>query len=417
MKLFTRLLVIAVLSINGLNAQTTQSRLVAIAGYINYYVNDSSYLNYNGSNGGDLTHTLKFTNEINYSYNPNPGIDSFATYSLVQQSFDANNNIVQSLSQYWDTSKWVNEYRTVSNFNANNIDTLDTYQLWDSSYWLNSYKYHYGIVNNNVDTIVTENFYPSSWVPVSKQIYTYNVSNYITGNLYQYWDRVKNIWFNSTQTLSYYDGFNNDTADISQFYDTTSKQWTNSSKYISLYNANHNLLIKNFYSWYTGPWTLSGKTIYNYNANSDDTADITLQYNSNVTDTEQQNFYTYNGYNQETSHIFDGSPNFFFEPYMETYFYYSTYTGIEQLPASDDELFVYPNPASGFIHLALTLQQMQPVQLNLYNMVGQQLWNADMGNAQKISATIPVIDLPDGVYILKVNYGSTSQQHEIVVAR
>jgi trimeric autotransporter adhesin len=94
-------------------------------------------------------------------------------------------------------------------------------------------------------------------------------------------------------------------------------------------------------------------------------------------------------------------------------------TGVKQLSVNSEQLSVYPNPSSDFIYVSFNSKQAQPVQLSLYNILGQEVWSSltpANPNSNQV-ATIPVAGLPDGVYVLRVNEGNTAQQKEVVVAR
>ncbi|MCR4964733.1 MAG: endonuclease [Bacteroidales bacterium] len=70
--------------------------------------------------------------------------------------------------------------------------------------------------------------------------------------------------------------------------------------------------------------------------------------------------------------------------------------------AIDDYLFascsVYPNPATDFVHVSLS-QTGEPVTGQLYNITGQAEWTATLSEGEE-SFTIPMQDMPQGVYIL-----------------
>lgn len=94
-------------------------------------------------------------------------------------------------------------------------------------------------------------------------------------------------------------------------------------------------------------------------------------------------------------------------------------TGIDRLSLDNNQLSIYPNPSSDFIYVSLTLPQTQSVQLSLYNMLGQEVWNTltNPHTNSNLIATIPVTNLSNGVYVLKVNCGGVAQEKEVVVAR
>jgi hypothetical protein len=89
------------------------------------------------------------------------------------------------------------------------------------------------------------------------------------------------------------------------------------------------------------------------------------------------------------------------------------------LTVDNNQLSVYPNPSSDFIYINLTQQQTQPVRLSLYNILGQEVYTTltPSNTNPNSTITIPVADLPAGVYVLRVGMGNTWQQKEVVVTR
>ncbi|HWR93743.1 MAG TPA: T9SS type A sorting domain-containing protein, partial [Flavobacterium sp.] len=78
---------------------------------------------------------------------------------------------------------------------------------------------------------------------------------------------------------------------------------------------------------------------------------------------------------------------------------------------------VYPNPSSDIINVNLreenNLPETQtPIVATLYNMMGEEKRNVSIKNN---IATIPVNNLPKGIYILKINIDGTIENHQVVV--
>jgi uncharacterized repeat protein (TIGR03803 family) len=94
-------------------------------------------------------------------------------------------------------------------------------------------------------------------------------------------------------------------------------------------------------------------------------------------------------------------------------------TGINQLSVNTNQLSVYPNPCSDLIYVSFSQRQAQSVQLSLYNMLGQEVYSTTptLSHANPTTITIPVTNVPTGIYVLKVNGGNFTQQREIIVAR
>lgn len=65
----------------------------------------------------------------------------------------------------------------------------------------------------------------------------------------------------------------------------------------------------------------------------------------------------------------------------------------------DDEIKVYPNPASEFINISLPTEQI--LEISIYNQIGEKVYGVDgVENGEKI--TIPVLGCKPGLYILRL---------------
>ncbi len=92
-------------------------------------------------------------------------------------------------------------------------------------------------------------------------------------------------------------------------------------------------------------------------------------------------------------------------------------TGVTQLSVNSNQLSIYPNPSSDFIHTSIQLNQPSDLQLRLVNMLGQTVWSTDAGNVSTYQNNISVANLPDGVYLLEMITGSGTQSREVVVTK
>ncbi|HWR93746.1 MAG TPA: T9SS type A sorting domain-containing protein [Flavobacterium sp.] len=78
---------------------------------------------------------------------------------------------------------------------------------------------------------------------------------------------------------------------------------------------------------------------------------------------------------------------------------------------------VYPNPSSDVINVNLREENnipetQTPIVATLYNLMGEEKRNVTIKNN---IATIPVNNLPKGIYILKINIDGTIENHQVVV--
>src|SRR4051812_9625465 len=103
------------------NLQAQTSRLAGIADYTSngatLDVNDSTAYSYSNGRGGDLMHTLKYDVATNWVY---VGDTAYNNNFYYIQSFDSSNNLVSTITQYWDGTTWVNWTNVVYSYNATN---------------------------------------------------------------------------------------------------------------------------------------------------------------------------------------------------------------------------------------------------------------------------------------------------------
>jgi hypothetical protein len=89
----------------------------------------------------------------------------------------------------------------------------------------------------------------------------------------------------------------------------------------------------------------------------------------------------------------------------------STITSVEE--AFDREINVFPNPATDFLVVKLNNRDFNEIEISLYNMLTQKVkyLRGDSGN----EVTINVNDLPQGIYILKIESGTLKTTRKIAI--
>ena len=81
----------------------------------------------------------------------------------------------------------------------------------------------------------------------------------------------------------------------------------------------------------------------------------------------------------------------------------------------DNNLSVFPIPASDMVNVSLTNNSVNEVNLSLTNMFGQVVKTENLGNEVSIHRTINVSDLPNGIYFMNIKIGSTYSVKKIVI--
>lgn len=86
-----------------------------------------------------------------------------------------------------------------------------------------------------------------------------------------------------------------------------------------------------------------------------------------------------------------------------------------QTIASLGSVKVYPNPASSELFVALSLQQLAAVQINLYTLTGALIYQRNLSNELTPLVAIPVGELPQGIYNLHITAPGETKVAKVVV--
>lgn len=130
--------------------------------------------------------------------------------------------------------------------------------------------------------------------------------------------------------------------------------------------------------------------------------------------------------------IFDSISSFVFVP--DSLFPYPTYltdslllfneytdcmvTGIETQNNQDENLSIFPNPASNFVTIQLDKVEEENVQIKILDVLGQTvIENREYTNSGKFEKRLDLTDLSDGIYLIVVRVGEKNISRKIVVQR
>ncbi|MEM6319548.1 MAG: PHB depolymerase family esterase [Bacteroidota bacterium] len=88
-----------------------------------------------------------------------------------------------------------------------------------------------------------------------------------------------------------------------------------------------------------------------------------------------------------------------------------------QIPQSLESLRVVPNPNNGLMNLQISLSESLPVSRAVFNLQGQQLRPTETQMFSKGSSewVYNLTDLPEGIYFLKVKYGTSILTKKIII--
>ena len=107
----------------------------------------------------------------------------WVNWGLADNTYDSNNNLIESVTMEWDGSSQVNYSKTTLTYDVNNNLTLSLTQRWQGGNWVNytrtEYTYDGTIINKNngiqanLIEEVSQQWNGSDWINTQKQTYAY----------------------------------------------------------------------------------------------------------------------------------------------------------------------------------------------------------------------------------------------------
>ncbi|MBI5325189.1 MAG: T9SS type A sorting domain-containing protein, partial [Ignavibacteriae bacterium] len=81
--------------------------------------------------------------------------------------------------------------------------------------------------------------------------------------------------------------------------------------------------------------------------------------------------------------------------------------GVDELNYTGNSVSVIPNPGTGLYNVKIYLKQPHPVEMNLTNLIGVEVWSMSTEyQSGELTKEINIQNMPDGVYNLTVKFGS-----------
>jgi hypothetical protein len=80
---------------------------------------------------------------------------------------------------------------------------------------------------------------------------------------------------------------------------------------------------------------------------------------------------------------------------------------------------IFPNPVTSQLNLQMNLEQSVPVSVEIFNLLGAKVYERNFGAiaAGNFSNTINVSELPEGIYLMRINAGNFPLTHKMKVIR
>lgn len=391
--------------------------LMSVSTYAQYKVDEERIYSWDEDSGAweqDVTQAFTYDNEGDKE------TELLATATPTSQnlfrqtkSYDANNNIIETLYYVWNTSSmdWQIMSKTTYNYDGAQNLISENSQSYNPAImtYINSWKKTYTYTGGNLSTETSQdwNIATSSWVNSSKTLYEYSGSNR-TKITEQDWDSGTNAWVNDDQTEIAYDSAGKMTQTIIKEWDTGSNAWTFDERITYTYTMDMLTEATNE-DYNNGAWELSARTLITY----DDGLATEAIYQ------ERQGSEWLNENRVVTAYDANGNPIIIIsEEWDKTgnvwelegkierdYSEVKPFTlGIDSFKIED--MKVFPNPATDVINVSsvFNIDKME-----LYDVLGKKVKSTQEGNQ------IQLDDLNSGMYVLKVFQKDFSKTQRILV--
>ncbi len=84
-------------------------------------------------------------------------------------------------------------------------------------------------------------------------------------------------------------------------------------------------------------------------------------------------------------------------------------------PQQIENISIFPNPSTGNINVNAQVRQMQDVQIEIYNLLGQPIYNQSINKVSQLQETIDISGFPNGYYLLIVRLEDGSFHSEQIL--
>ncbi|MBW7867409.1 MAG: T9SS type A sorting domain-containing protein [Brumimicrobium sp.] len=361
--------------------------------------------------------------------------------------FDANGRVINVDLTYYDvpTDSWISyEYNEYAYDAQGNIVSITNY--YGSPDPSNNYSYTYD-ANGNLISDEQAYYSVGSWVNYMKRDYTYDASNNFTGERIYYWDNGISAWLEDYGYDYKYDASNRMNTMLSLTYNTLSLDWEITDSATVVYNTQNKEKEFTSFSWNGSSWDPYYSRRYSYNSDGnilseseqhwdnvywmwvyDNKREYVYSGNNLITNTysywdnAEMDFidldryvYSYEGnrIKKMTSERWNGTTwKSYFGDDQTVFYYDGNTTGIDEL--SKNEFTVYPNPATDNIQIKMDNNMISRVEILDLN--GRVVFN-NQTPIKASSMTIPVNQLEDGTYFVKVQSGDQIGTKKIIVRK
>jgi|GEM_PF-3393105 hypothetical protein len=250
---------------------------------------------------------------------------------------------------------------------------------------------------------------PASYIPITRKKYTYSVGT-LTEILQEYYNS-SGMWDAAMRTTYIYHTSTTMEELTEQSHGTN---WQYLSRLLHTLDGNKNIVSSLRQEYISSNWENDNEHAYSYDAGSNMLSHEELRWAGSTRTPVNKTEYTYNSDNNMLTSLkkmWDGAAYVVKEGSAATYNYYGFPTGVDNAPSVQEEIDVYPIPASNTLHI--NMAATDSYHAYLYDATGKLAKTVSV----KGLCTIDVQDLPAGNYVLQVNTNGNVTSRKVVIAR
>ena len=308
-------------------------------------------------------------------------------------AYDEDNNMTLSMGYSYVEGEWVESGKQTWDYEDGLLQANTTYYINENGEWVGDRRIEYHYDGDGLCTEMIESYWSEAWYNESKTVYHYDAQQLCYEKIeYDYGEEWHELYKNSYE----YDAAGNLHIEISYFHQSGTQDWTYRNKYEYLYDEDNNCTdyYEYFYYVYDETWEL--EEVYHIAYGT-----LGIEYISGLSLLWDLFEFSFPVSNKVDQLIMDEDGDYF---YFD--FHYSSTVGIAE--QNDNSLTLWPNPAMDRV----VVEGIEAAEVCVYNVVGQ------MVKTVRNTNEIPVSDLPQGVYLLRItNALGVSQTERVTVIK
>lgn len=318
-----------------------------------------------------------------------------------------------SVDSYFAVINYGYRSRETYVYNSDNRLQIRTQSRWNTplAAWAFNNRTQYSYTGTGKTNIaLNQVFQNSSWANSTRTTYSYNGNDWASSYLTENWDSATSAWLSNTRADYTYDGSGNRTLEVYQNWNGTNGVWDNTYKFEYTYDSEGRKLSEKSYVWSGGAWTNLSLETRTYSAqgvlqlylNQSWSNTISGWVNNyrylntlgtngfpehrayeqwddigSVWENYYQYDYTYNNNGYLTfAHIERWNEGVMgWDNSEDDYYWYGAnpFAGINDKPANNLSLLVFPNPTTDVVTVHCASTQSQPMQAVLLDAGGREV--------------------------------------------